>query len=1100
MKKNYFNTFILILLSLFLTVKLSGQSSIIIRGSVTSARDKGPLIGVTVAEYDNSNRILNSTVTDFDGKYNLKIKGGIGSRIIFTYMGFSSVTKTVGKDAIINISMSETSHEIGDISVTTRKKLNTGIADIAERDMTFAMSKVDAKDLENLQVASIDEALQGRMAGVDIVANSGEPGSGMSIRIRGTTSINNGSDPLIVVDGIPYDTNIGSDFDFATADEENYAQLLNISPSDIQDISVLKDAAACAMYGNKGANGVLLIRTKRGTVSKPIVSYTYKGSLDTPAEPVKTLSGQEYTTLILEEAQNAGTPLSTVSYPEFMYDPNNPYYYYNYGQNTDWYKALTRNGNIQEHNISLSGGGDKASYRTSVGYYNQKGTVIGQNYSRLTSQLNLDYNVSDNLKFQVSLSYTHGDQDKNYAADLLNNAYTKMPNQSIYEYNIDGEITPNYFSPESTPQGSFLSFNYGSSKNGIYNPVAMANSGYWKIISERVLPKFNIQYWALPNVLKYQGDLAFDINTSKDARFLPQIATGRLWPEINVNRSTDISSESFVVQTFNKIIYTPNFGKDHNLIAVAQLSTYDARSSSYSEASALSASTFLQDPSISALTTGSGLGLNSGSSEARTVSILGMVNYSYLDKYIINMTIRRDGDSKYSSKNRFGYFPSASLRWRVSNENFMKDLKSINDFSLRASTGVSGNPVSKNYLYYSNYSTYDWDYLGEQGVYSTRPQLSNLRWEKVTDMNFGANLIMYNNRLNIDFNWYKKRTNDLYFDRVNIPSSSGYSSISMNVGTMENRGWEFSLNSQPLRTRNLQIDFNFNLARSENEVLNLSDNIPLISTPTASNGTYYTNIKVGNPLGSFYGYKYAGVYLNDNQTIALDSKGNPIYTYDSEGNKEAVRMKFWYPSVGYEFQPGDARYVDINHDGNINAQDIVYLGDVNPLLTGGFGPTIRWKGQLSLNAYFYFRYGCEVINQTRMDMEKMYDFNNQSTAVLRRWRHTYDDASTAPDDLLPRALMTNGYNWLGSDRYVEDGSFLRFKSITLSYNFNKNLVKRFGLSDLKLWTTVQNVYIWTNYLGMDPEVTLKNSINDLGKDTSRSGRPREYSLGLTASF
>ncbi len=1095
-KTNYtiisFLTFVMLLFSTL----ASAQSKTIIRGKVISATDKQGLIGVTVAEYDKNNRILNGTTTDLDGNYTLKVSGRPGAAITFSYVGYKKVIKSIGQNERIDVTMEDDTHTINEVSVIAHKQVNTGVANIAERDMTYAVQKIDTKDLEGLQVASIDEALQGRMSGVDIVANSGEPGAGMSIRIRGTTSINNGSDPLIVVDGIPYDTNIGSDFDFATADEENYAQLLNISPSDIQSITVLKDAAACALYGNRGANGVLLITTKRGGISKPIVSYTFKGSLDTPAPKISTLNGDQYSTLVLEEAQNAGTPLSTTSYPQFTYDPNNPYYYYNYSQNTDWYSALTKNGYTQDHTISVSGGGEKAQYRTSLGYYNQTGTVIGQAYSRVTASLNLDYNVSDYLKFQVNLAYTHGDQDKNYTTDLLNSAYTKMPDMSIYEYNTLGQITPNYLSPVTTPQGYWSA----SSNSGIYNPVAMANTGYWKVISERILPKFNIQYWVIPEVLKYQGDLAFDINTSKDNRFLPQIATGRLWPELSVNRATDMASEAFVVQTFNKLIFTPKLGDKSDLLALLQYSTYDARYTSFQEISALSASTYLQDPSIPAQTVGTGLGLNSGSSQARSLSMLGMVQYKYLDRYIVNGTLRRDGDSKYSEKNRYGFFPSVSLRWRVSGEKFMSNLKFINDFSLRASTGVSGNPVNKNYLYYNNYGTYNWTYLGDQGVYSTGLQLSNLRWEKVTDMNFGANLILLDNRLNIDFNWYKKRTNDLYFANVQIPSTSGFSSIGANVGTMDNDGWELSIYTEPIRTKDWQLDLNFTFARSQNKVISLSDMVPQISTPTATNGTYLTKIQIGNPLGSFYGYKYAGVYLNQQQTIAQDASGNPIYTYDASGNKQAVYMKFWYPSVGYQFQPGDAKYVDINHDGNINSQDIVYLGSVNPLLTGGFGPTLRWKNRLSLTAYFYFRYGNKVINQTRMEMENMYGFNNQATSVLRRWRHPYDDVSTAPTDILPRALLASGYNWLGSDRYVEDGSFLRFKSLTLSYNFDKKLVRRFGLNDLKLWSTWQNIYLWTNYTGMDPEVTMRSGLTSLGYDTSRSGRPSDYSIGLTVSF
>jgi len=1096
MKNNRNKIFLLVFVSLLMTVAAAAQSKIIIRGKVISTLDKQPLIGVSVAEYDKNNRILNGTITDLDGNYTLKISGGVGSTVTYSYIGYKKVSKKVGTATEMNIGLEDDTHSISEVSVTAKKQYNTGFANIAERDMTYAVSKIDSKDLEGLQVASIDEALQGRMSGVDIVANSGEPGAGMSIRIRGTTSINNGSDPLIVVDGIPFDTNIGSDFDFATADEENYAQLLNISPADIQDITVLKDAAACALYGNRGANGVLLIKTKRGAYSKPMVSYTFKGSLNTPAKPIPTLSGDQYRLLVEEEAVNAGYPLSQTGYPEIFADVQSPYYRYNYGNNTDWYSALTKNGFTQDHSLSISGGGEKATYRTSVGYYDQTGTVIGQNYSRLTASLNLDYNVSDKLKFQVNLSYTHGDQDKNYLNTLLGAAYTKMPNMSIYEYNTSGVQTPNYFSPVTTPQGYWVS----NANAGIYNPVAMANSGYWKVKSERVLPKFNIQYWIIPEVLKFQGDLAFDINTGKETKFLPQIATGRLWPEYSVNRATDLNSESFIVQTFNKLIYTPKLPKNHSVMGLLQYSTYDARYASYQEVSALSASTYLQDPSVASNIIGTNLGLYSGSSQARSLSLLGMVHYSLFDRYIFTASMRRDGDSKYSKKNRFGYFPSASVRWRVSSEPFMKEVKFVNDFSLRASTGKSGNPVNRNYMFYNSYGTYGWTYLDEQGVYSTGLQLSNLRWEKVTDINLGSNLIMLDSRVNIDFNWYKKRTNDLYFPSVNISSSSGYSNIAQNVGIMDNNGWELSINTTPIKTKDLSIDFNLTFSRSENEVMELSENIPLISTPTAANGRYLTSIQVGNPLGSFYGYKYDGVYLNESQTIAKDKKGNPIYTYDEKGNKEAVHMKFWYPSVAYEFQPGDAKYVDINHDGNINSQDIVYLGDVNPLLTGGFGPTIRWKSRLSLTAYFYYRYGTEIINQTRMDMEKMYDFTNQSTAVLRRWRHVYEDPSTAPDNLLPRAMLASGYNWLGSDRYVEDGSFLRFKSLTVSYNFDKKKVKQIGLNDLKFWATMQNIYIWTNYTGMDPEVTLRGGISALGYDTSRSGRPHEYSLGFTASF
>ncbi len=1076
------------------------ESKIVLRGKVISKLDKMPLVGVNIVELDINNRIVNATITDFDGNYSLKVSGAKDNSIVYTYIGFKKSVRKYQNSNIINVELDDAASQINEITVSARKKVNNGVVPVDERDLTFAMSKVETKELEGLQVASIDEALQGRMSGVDIVSNSGEPGAGMSIRIRGTTSINNGSDPLIVVDGIPYDTSVGADFDFATADQENYAQLLNISPNDIQEISVLKDAAACAMYGNRGANGVLVIKTKRGVMSKPMVNYSFKGSINTPAKPIKLLNGNQYTSLIFDQAQNAGNALNTVTYPQFSFDPQNPYYFYNYGQNTDWYSAITRTGNTQDHSLALSGGGEKVMYRTSVGYYDQKGTVLGQSFTRLTSSLNLDYNVSDKLRFQVSLSYTNGVRHTNYTSDLVKSAFTKMPNMSIYEYLPDAMgkygITPNYLSPSTTPQGFWSS----TSNSGTYNPVAMANSGYSRTKNQRILPKFNLQYWILADVLKYQADVAFDINMSKDNKFLPQIATGRAWPEISVNRASDITTGAFTVQTFNKLYYTPLLSKNHDIIGMFQFSTYDALTSSYHEVSALSASTILQDPSIPASIFGSELGLNSKASQSRTMSLLAMLQYKYLDRYIINGTVRRDGDSKYSEKERFGYFPSLSLRWRASGEEFLKKMKFIDDLSFRASTGASGNPVDKNYLYFNNYATYEWSYLGEQAVYSKNLQLTNLMWEKVSDFNIGANMNLFENRLNFEFNWYKKRTTNLYFANVAISSATGYSSVNGNIGTMDNRGWELSVFSQPVKTKEWQLNFNLSLARSENEIVQLSENIPLMSTPSAANGKYLTKLQVGNPLGSFYGYIYDGVYLNEEQTIAQDEYDKPIYAKDSKGNKIPVKMKFWYPSVSYDFQPGDAKYRDINHDGNINSEDIVYLGNFNPSLTGGFGPTLRYKNALSLSAYFYFRLGFDIINQTRMNLESMYDFDNQSTAVLRRWTESYADVNSAPADILPRALHGKGYNWLGSSRFVEDGSFLRFKSLTMSYNFDKKKIKKTGLTDIKLWATLQNIYLWTKYKGMDPEVSVDSGLTSLGYDKSHSGRPAEYSMGLSISF
>ncbi|MDR1023341.1 MAG: SusC/RagA family TonB-linked outer membrane protein [Prevotellaceae bacterium] len=1075
------------------------QNQILIRGKVVEKGGRSePLVGVTVAEVDKDNRIVSGAQTDMNGGYSITVKNAVGNKLTFSYMGYKSYTAPIESRAVINVSLEEATMDIEEVVVSAQKKVNIGSLNIDERDMTYAYSKLDTKDIDALPVTSIDQALQGRLAGVDIVANSGQPGSGMSIRIRGTASINNSADPLIVVNGIPYEATISSDFDFATADEESYSQLLNISPSDIQEITVLKDAASTAMYGSKGANGVLMITTKRGSMGKPRLSYSFKGTVSVPQDAIPTLSGDRYTTLILEAAANAGNPLNLAQYPEFARDPNNPYYFYNYGQNTDWVKEIQRNSLKQEHNFALSGGGEKAVYRISVGYLNEDGNIISTNYNRFTATLNLNYNISDLIRVVADVSYVHGESKNAYMKDILGTTYTKMPNQSVYEYTTEGVRTPNYFSPASTPQGDFTSADLSKNEKGVYNPVAMAYASSRYAIDDRVRPVFTLQYRALPGLLEYTGTVGFDIASKKNKGFLPQVATGRPWEENTVNRAQDADEETFIVQVYNTLSFTPKIGEHVKLNTFLKLNTTDKRTEAFSISSSNTASIYLVDPSTPSRL----IAPNSGMSQERQVQSTLFAGWSFFDRYIIDGVVTVDGNSRFGEGYRYGYFPSVSGRWRISGEPYVRELTFLNDLSLRASYGQSGKVPDKNYLFYNRYSSYSYTYLDEIGVYPSSMELRNLRWEKTSELNLGLNFIAFNNRLNIDVNWYRKTTDDLMFPDVGIPSTSGISKIYMNVGTMDNNGWELSAFTTPVKNSSWQVDFRMQLSQNQNMIRSLSDNVPLEITPTAENGKFMARIQENNPLGSFYGYRYEGVYLNGDQTIARDANGDKIYTYNDRGEAIPVQMQFWYPTNGYLFEAGDARYGDINHDGNINYMDIVYLGDANPSLLGGFGPTVKYKSW-SVDAYFYFRYGFEIVNSTKMNMEKMYDFGNQSTAVLRRWTHPYDNAEEVPSDILPRALYRKGYNWLGSDRYVEDGSFLKFKSVTLRYSFAKELVKKIGLSDLNLNLTVYNLYTWTNYTGMNPEVSLRNVSKDIysiGYDESKAPSNMDFMFGLNATF
>ena len=1091
-----------VLMILFLAGGLvQAQDRILIRGKVVNKADKSDaLIGVSVVEMDKDNRIIRGTTTDMNGNYSITVNNASGQKLVFSYLGFVSETVPVGNKAVIDVSLDEEAATIGEVEIVAQRKVTVGALSVDERDMTNAYSRIDAREVDALPVSSIDQALQGRMAGVDIVASSGQPGAGMAIRIRGTTSINNQSDPLIVVNGIPYETSISDDFDFATADEESYSQLLNISPSDILEITVLKDAASTAQYGSRGASGVLMIRTKRGAMGKPKVTYSGKGTFSMPRNSIPTLNGDQYNTLIQESYMNAGTPLNLAQYPQFNRDPNNPYYFYNYGQNTDWVKLVQQTSFKQDHSLALSGGGQKAVYRISLGYLDEKGNIKKTGLNRFSTTLSLDYNISDKLRVRADVSYIHTERFEPFMKDILGKTYTKMPNQSVYEYNDLGERTPNYFSPETSPQGGFGSADLGKREGGSYNPMAMIYNSSYQTIDDRVRPVFVVQYDLFPGILQYRGNVSFDILSTKNKGFLPLSATGMPWTDNSVNRSNVSENEKFVVYIENQMIFTPKIHEKVDFQALGKFATSDASNEAF-------AATSSNGPSIFATEVGAGklVSPNSGRSRERSLQGTFIAHWKFFDKYIVDGIMTVEGNSRFGAGHRYGVFPSVSGRWRVSGEKYLKDLKFLNDLSLRANYGMSGKAPKKNYLHFNRYEAYDHTYLGNPGVRPTSMELADLRWERTGEVNLGFNLIMFNNRINVDFDRYRRETNDLMFESVGIPTTSGVSDIYMNVGTLVNTGWELNIQTTPYRSSDWQVNFSFNLSKTQNRILELSENVPLSTIPTASNGKYMARIQEGHPLGSFYGYRSQGVYLNADETIARDKDGNKAYTYDTQGNLIPIKMRFWYPTNSYEFQPGDAKYEDINYDGNIDYMDIVYLGNASPRLLGGFGPSIRYK-RIRFDCYFFFRYGFHIINQTKMDMEKMTNFDNQSTATLRRWRQPYENPEDAPKDLLPRALGNNkGYNWLGSDRFVEDGSFMKFKSATLRYSINRDWLSRIGFSDASFTLTAYNLYTWTRYTGMNPEVSARPSASEsgifsIGYDKSKAPSNIELSLGINVTF
>ena len=1064
-----------------------------VQGKIIGSNNR-PIDHVTVAEVDADGRTIRAVKTDVEGNFVIKLSS-TKNKLSFSHISFQSQLLSINTRASFNITMQSNSRDLGDVVIVAQRKVDNGMIQVSERELTTAQSHISAKDLEEMQATSIDQALQGRLPGMDITANSGDPGAGMQIRIRGTSSINSSNDPLIVVDGMPYETAIPSDFNFGAADELGYASLLNIAPTDIRDITILKDAAATAIWGSRAASGVVVITTKRGAVGKPTFTYTNKTSVSKQPEAIPMLTGNEYSTLIPEAYMNAtGTPLNTQLFKEFQYDPNDPYWYNNYSKNTDWIKAITQLGVTQDHNVSMTGGGEKARYYASLGYLNQKGTTIGTYLNRISTRINLDYIVSERIRFKSDLSYSYTDNNRNFAPNIRDLAYRKMPNMSIYEYDEFGNLSGNYFTPANNIQGQYLGIiNSRGEIGGTTNPLALAKDAKNKIISQRITPHFNLNYEILKKVLIATFDVQFDINNNKNNSFLPQTATGRPWTEPSVNRAYDGDIDVFNVQSKTNLVYTPNFkNQKHKLISFLSFNTYDNKYVSQEILASNTASSVLQDPTISSRTQNSESRLTSYTGQTRSIGMLVNAQYSFKDKYIFNAGLRADGNSRFGPANRFGLFPSASVRWRLSDEKFMKRFeKSIDDLSFRASYGQSGNAPRRDYSYINTYNTFSWGYLGQAGVYPANMELTNLKWETIVGQNAGVNLSMFKRRFTMDLELYVNRTKNMYFPGLQISSINGFSNVDMNVGTMDNQGFELGLGVTPYKTKKWQVDFNFNIARNINIIREISDLYPRDKGDITRNGEYKTFLQVNNPFGSFYGFKYKGVYKDAQSTIATDAKGENIIGPTGQ----TIFMKFNYPSIGYTFQPGDAMYEDINHDGNINYQDIVYLGNSIPKFTGGFGSSVSYKSAWKFTAFFNYRYKVDLVNGTKINTTNMSGFDNQSTATLRRWRKDGDITD------IPRALYRTGYNWLGSNRYVEDASFLRFRTATIRYTAPKKMVQKLKIKNLSAYITGENLFTWTNYTGQDPEASVRGSDPfRVAVDYSYTPPVKTFTIGVTASF
>ena len=1076
MKQKIYTLIVMLLCS----VSMMAQTKVI-TGKVTEVLggSKEPIMGANVVLVNNQGRYVKGAVTDFEGNYNLQVPADTKNlKIRVSYIGMKTITVNYTGQTTQNFTM-EGATTIQEVKVVGQRggRDNMGIT---RMEQTSSVQKIDLSEIvETSPVTSVEEALQGQIAGLDINLG-GDPGARSSIRIRGTSSLSASNEPLIVIDGVPQDVDISEDFNFATANEEDFGALLNIAPANIESIEVLKDASATAIYGTKGANGVLLINTKRGAMGKTKFSFSSKFTIKQEPDAIPLLNGAQYVSMMQDAIWNAANAKGVSSAAnemnmlfnnaELNYDPTFRYYD-EYNVDTDWLEAVKQNAIITDNNFSMTGGGEKAVYKLNLGYYDEQGTTVGTGVQRLSAGMKITYNFSDRLRVRTDFNFSNTNKDANVLDNARSMAMQKMPNLSPYYIDdVTKQPTNIYFTPEEDFQGSY---------SGNYNPVAMVNEGYNKTTQRNEKMTITLEY-DFPFHLQYAGWVSMNMNTTKNKKFLPQVATGVLWTSSNANRSTDATSDAFSLQSENKLIYNNTFAEKHKIIATGLVKTNDSQSFSYSSSTYGNASANLSDPVVGSVVASSG----SGNSEKRSIMFIGQAVYSFDNRYVLRATINREGNSTMGKDKRWGTFPAFGLAWNAEQEHFWSESikKWLTTAKLRLGYGWSGTSPSGASIYLGAYKSLG-QYMNMAAIVPDRMQLDNLKWETTREMDFGIDLRLFD-RLNFTVDYYDKQTSDMLLKNTALPVTTGYSSVKyINSGKMSNKGIEMRFDVEVFRNKDWTVSVNANVSRNVNKVKELPSTW-IMDNYSFGNGNYALRIVENAPVGAFYGYRYLGVYQNTDETYARNAEGGIMYDWQGK----AITMKNGTEQV----YPGDAKYEDINHDGVINENDIVYLGNANPKFFGGGGFQVRWK-QLTLTTFFYGRYGQKVINGARISLENMRGKQNQSTAVLHRWRAEGDDTD------IPRALYGMGYNYLGSDRFVEDASFLRLKTLSLSYNLPKKWLKSLGINKLNIFATGYDLFTWTGYKGQDPEVKMP-SPTSLVKDNSTTPVSKRYAFGINLDF
>ncbi len=971
-------------------VKLKGnaiqQAQIKLTGTVTD-KQGNTLPGVNVTIKGTTQ----GTVTNIDGKYTIEVPSE-ETVLHFSFVGFEDQEILVGNQTVIDVVMAEKATQLDEIVVV-------GYGTSSKRLLTSSIASIDEQAIEGNISSGIQEVLQGRTSGVQINSNSGTPGAAISVNIRGVSSISAGSQPLYVVDGIPITT---GNFGQISMEGQGIDAVADINPNNIKSISILKDASAAAIYGARAGNGVILIETKTGSMGDTKIDFkTYVGMQEV-YKKLDLLNAEEFVDYISQTD------------PQFAegVDPT---------IDTDWQDEVMRQAPIQNYELSVSGGKERTRFFVSGRYFDQQGVLLGTDYQKFNGRVNLDHNLNDFISMgaRMSVNYSinnrvRGDQSIN---GVLPNAVSKPPVYAVRDQ-----------------YGNYLQEGFWD------NPVAIGNEVTNVANAFRNLSNVFAEVKLLPE-LRFKHQWGIDIYNLRERRFEPSVVKSAA--ETN-GYAEDASSEVLKVTQQSTLNYITSINENHsfNVLLGYSFESIDERYN------AITATDFPSDELTYIESAGNIESASASAYEAGLQSFFGRVKYNFDNTYILDVSLRRDGSSNFGENNKYALLPAAAFAWRLSEEGLFKQIAVLNELKFKISYGLTGNDNIGAFGSLNLYST-GYNYYGRPGIIPTQIPNPDLKWETTHNYNTGLDIALFSERIYLTSDFYYNKTTDLLLNRP-LPGSSGFTSMKANVGALENKGMEFSLNTVNLKSPNFEWNSSLNLSFNRNEVLELYEDQPITGEGRGNNAAI-----VGEPLGIFY----------------------------------------MYHSLGVDPSTGELVFEDLNDDGNINDADRMVVGDPNPDFTGGFTNRFRYK-HFDLSIFLQFVYGNDVFNGVRQYTENMsYGTNDNQLATIKdRWR--------APGDQTYIPKVNGEYNLEPSSHYIEDGSYLRIKDITLGYDFPEALLNRMGfINSARIYVKVQNLFTLTPYSGMDPEVNY-SGVGTLRQGTDFFTYPqvRTFSVGLNMNL